>query len=189
MNIDNLNYQNPILICNLPVLIFQEINSWVEESKKIKNHPLAELKAHENVAYLSEDGKKHNSYQCSISSYLIESSFWLAYTLRVCALYWGGHHRDYFIRKWDGHFDGYDVWINFSYKGDDNPTHAHPGNISGVIYVENDSQPTIFPEHNIQYDGKIGTMILFPSKIMHYVEKKYTDQERITIAFNINKFD
>jgi len=187
MHLDDLTYQPPLLICNLPQEICEEIYVWVEESKKIKNHPLANLRAHENFGYLSMDGKKHNSYQCSIPTFLIENSFWLAYTLRACSMCWGGNHRDYYIRKWQGHFDGYDVWTNFAYKGDDNPVHNHAGFISGVIYVKNDGQPTIFPDHNMQYEGKNNTMILFPSDILHLVEEKTSENERITIAFNINK--
>ena len=115
----------PVLAFNIPRQIQKELDVWVNESKKFKNSPLAELKAHENVGYLAMDGKPHNSYQCSISPHLIESSFWLAWTLRIAAKYWGGgkSHRDFKLRKWDGHFDGYDIWTNFAYKGYHKPTH------------------------------------------------------------------
>ena len=183
----NVEYQTPYLKCVLPKEIFQEISVWEKECKKIKNHPLSELRAHENVGYLTADGKKHNSYQCSIPSNLVENSFWLAYTLRVCASYWGGNHRNYKVRKWDGHFDGLDIWTNFAYKGNDNPTHSHAGDISGVIYVKNHDHPTIFPDYNTQYEGKNKTMILFPSNTLHLVETQKSWKERITIAFNIVK--
>ncbi len=182
-----LSYKYPFLLCTLPRQIHQEIEVWVKQCKKIKNHPLAELRAHENVGYLSINGEKHNSYQCSIPSHLVENSFWLAYTLRVCSSYWGGSHRNYKLRKWDGHFDGLDIWTNFAYRGNDNPIHNHAGDISGVIYVKNHNHPTIFPEHNTQYEGKNGTMILFPSNTFHCVEMQKSTQERITIAFNIIK--
>jgi hypothetical protein len=184
----NIEYIRPYLKCTLPEEIWEEIKLWTKECKKIKSHPLAELKSHENVGYLSMDGKKHNSYQCSIPTNLIENSFWLAYTLRVCALFWGGNHRQYKIRKWDGHFDGYDIWANFAYMGNDNPIHTHAGaDISGVIYAQNFGHPTIFPEHNTQYEGQNGTMILFPSIIPHYVKHQEDIMERITMAFNIVK--
>ena len=47
----------------MPKEILAELRMWTKECRKIKNHPLAELKAHENVGYLSMDGKAHNSYQ------------------------------------------------------------------------------------------------------------------------------
>ena len=78
----------PVMVTKIPKLIRREIDVWVKESKNIKNSPLAALKAHENVGYLSMDGKKHNSYQCSISPHLIEKSFWLAWVLRLSQKYW-----------------------------------------------------------------------------------------------------
>ena len=71
-----------IFIFDIPSSIMEEIDTWVDYSRKIKDHPLAALKAHENEGYLAMDGKTHNSYQCSISPHLIESSFWLAWVLR-----------------------------------------------------------------------------------------------------------
>ena len=109
----------PVMVTKIPPQILKEIDGWVKESRKFKDHPLAALKAHENVGYLSLDGKAHNSYQCSISPHLIEQSFWLAWVLRLTAKYWGmgRTHRDFELRKWSGHFDGYDLWTNFAYKG------------------------------------------------------------------------
>ena len=181
----------PVMVARIPDQIMKELDVWVQESIKFKNSSLAELKAHENVGYLTMDGKKHNSYQCSISPHLIDQSFWLAWVLRLTAKYWGmGKSSRYFkMRKWDGHFDGYDIWTNFAYKGDDNPQHNHAGLLSGVIYYKNHGHPTIFDEYNVGYEGKDGTMVLFPSQVLHHVEKQVVDTERITLAFNIMKND
>ena len=177
----------PVMVTTIPKQIQKEIDGWINESKKFKNSPLAELKAHENVGYLTLDGKKHNSYQCSISPHLIEKSFWLAWVLRLSTKYWGGgkHHRQFKLRKWDGHFDGYDIWTNFAYKGDDNPTHNHAGFLSGVIYYKNHNHPTIFDEHGCAYRGEDGTMVMFPASTLHHVEPQTVNKERITLAFNI----
>jgi len=187
---DILNFSkygdSPIRGGNIPPLIMDEITEWVDESRRIKNSPLAELKAHENSGYLADDGKKHNSYQCSISPYLIEKSFWLAWVLRLVEKYSENkNHRAYKLKKWEGHFDGYDVWTNFSYKGDNNPSHKHAGYISGVIYYKNHDHPTIFDDYNLSYPGTDGTMLLFPSDTFHHVEAQIEDKERITLAFNI----
>ncbi len=178
----------PVLIFDIPKQIQKEIGGWVKESRSFKDSPLASLKAHENAGYLGgTDGLIHNSYQCSISPHLIEQSFWLAWVLRLTTKYWGGGivNRSYSLRKWTGHFDGYDMWTNFSYKGDDNPTHNHAGAISGVIYYKNHGHPTIFDEYNCSYEGKDGTMIMFPSLVWHHVESQTVNKERITVAFNI----
>jgi len=183
----------PVMVAKIPKQIQKELDVWVNESKKFKNSPLAALKAHENVGYLTHDGKKHNSYQCSISPGLIEQSFWLAWVLRLSAKYWGAgkNHRMYKMRKWDGHFDGYDIWTNFAYKGDDNPMHNHGGFLSGVIYYKNHDHPTIFDEYNCAYEGMDGTMVMFPSSTWHHVKPQTVNKERITLAFNIveNKND
>ena len=186
----------PVMVTKIPKQIQKEIEGWVNESKKFKNSPLASLKAHENVGYLSSDGKKHNTYQCSISPHLVEQSFWLAWVLRLTAKYWGGgkysggsFHRPFKIRKWDGHFDGYDIWTNFAYKGDDNPRHNHAGFLSGAIYYKNHKHPTLFDEYNCGYEGKDGTMVMFPAKVLHHVEPQTVNKERITLAFNISEVD
>ena len=177
----------PVMVVKIPRPIMKEIDGWIEESKKFKNHSLSELKAHENVGYLSADGKAHNSYQCSISPHLIEQSFWLAWVIRLSQKYWGmgKHHRAFKLRKWDGHFDGYDIWTNFAYKGDDNPRHNHAGFLSGVIYYKNHRHPTIFDDYNCSYEGLDGTMVMFPSQVFHHVEPQQQNKERITLAFNI----
>ena len=181
----------PVMVAKIPSQIQKELDVWVSESKKFKNSPLAELKAHENVGYLALDGKIHNSYQCSISPNLIEQSFWLASVLRLSAKYWGmgKPNRAFSLRKWDGHFDGYDIWTNFAYQGDDNPTHNHAGMLSGVIYYKNHTHPTIFDEYNVAYEGKDGTMVMFPASVLHHVEPQHQNKERITLAFNIVEND
>jgi len=183
----------PVMVTKIPKQIQKEIDGWINESKKLKNSPLAELKAHQNAGYNNTHGESspHNSYQCSISPCLIEESFWLAWVLRLSAKYWGAgkEHRMYKMRKWDGHFDGYDIWTNFAYKGDDNPTHNHGGLLSGVIYYKNHDHPTIFDEYGCAYQGEDGTMVMFPSSTLHHVEEQTVNKERITLAFNIIEND
>lgn len=179
-------YDDPlIMIFEIPDLIWEEIKTWVKESIKIKNHPLAELKAHENAGYLNDE--IGNSYQCSIPSYLIDQSYWLPWVLRLVAEHWGmgRNHRCFSIKKHEGHFDGYAVWANFSYEGDQNPLHSHDGYLSGVIYYQNHKHPTIFPNQNMAYEGENKTMIVFPSFVEHFVQPQIINDERITIAFNI----
>ena len=181
----------PVMVTKIPPQIIKELDVWVKESKRFKNSPLAELKAHENVGYIFMDGKKHNSYQCSISPHLIEQSFWMAWVLRLSAKYWGGgkDHRFFKLRSWTGHFDGYDIWTNFSYKGDDNPTHNHSGSLSGVIYYKNHGHPTLFDEYKCGYQGEDGTMVMFPASTLHHVGPQIANKERITLAFNIMELD
>ena len=108
--------------------------------------------------------------------------------MRFCAKAFGGFHRDYYMREHHGHFDGYDIWANFAYKGNYNPEHDHAGALSGVIYYKNkDLTPTHFPDDDVIYAGDEKTMIVFPNDTPHYVEKQVSTKERITIAFNLLK--
>jgi hypothetical protein len=171
----------PIFATKLPDTIIKEIDEWVEECRKIKNHKLSELKHHDNA------GNKHNTYQVSVPKYLIDRGFFLAYLLRFASKSFGESHRKYQMREHKGHFDGYDIWVNFTYHKDDNPTHNHNGDYSGIIYYKNDDTPTIFTDFKVGYSGVENTMLLFPSNIFHKVEEKQSISERITIAFNLNK--
>ena len=164
----------------LPKEIIKELSHWKKECDKIKKHPLFELKLHENV------GSETNHYQTSVPSYLIENSYWLAYVTRLCGILAKESHRNFFIRKWNGHFDGYDVCINYAYKNNSNPPHNHAGYFSGVVYFNNKKDKTIFTEKNINFIGEKGDMIIFPSKLMHEVNKQKEDYERVTFAFNVN---
>jgi len=192
MSMKRLKAGCPVLIFDIPRPIRKEIDEFIRASRKIKNHPLATLKAHENVGYKhpSSDGEVFNTFQCSVPVNLIEQSFWLAWVVRLSGHYWGmdKDHKHYKLRSWKGHFDGYDMWTNFAYKGDSNPTHNHAGFLSGVIYYKNHGHPTHFPEYGVTYEGKDGTMVMFPSKTLHFVEEQTANKERITLAFNIVPF-
>ena len=166
----------------LPSKIIEELDVWKKECDKIKNHPLSFLKNHENAGSLG------NFYQTSVPYNLVDNSFWLAFTLRCCAQLYGGVHKDYHVRTFEGHFDN-DIWINYSYKGNSNPVHDHKGTCSGVIYYSNKDTPTIFNDDNIKFNGRKGDMIIFPSYLKHHVEKQEDELERITFAFNINYED
>jgi len=185
MNVQQLKKDTPIFATELPKEIIKEIDKWVIDCKKIKKHKLSYLKEHDNF------GTEGNAYQVNIPKKHIDDGFFLSYLIRFSAKVFGGFHRNYYMREHHGHFDGYDIWANFAYKGNYNPSHNHPNSLySGIIYYKNtDNVSTNFPKYNIQYGGDEKTMILFPSDTIHFVEKQKSSKERITIAFNILKYD
>ena len=191
--IERVNEHSPITKAIMPAEILTEVRGWINECRKIKDHPLRELKSHSNVGYnYNGSGVKHNSYQCSIPFRLVEESFWLIWTLKLVAKYseGGKDYRSFSIRNPSGlsYDDEYGIWANFTYEGDDNPLHNHAtedGFLSGIMYIHNDGQPTVFPEYDIITDPSEGNMYLFPCHCSHYVEKKTTSKERVAIAFNI----
>ena len=102
------------------------------------------------------------------------------------------------------------LWININQKSSFNRPHVHPGaTLSGTYYVDCNinSGNLVFkhPSMGHQYSLKdesiidftefnaatwtvlpeIGKLIIFPSWLEHYVEPNVSDQERISIAFNI----
>jgi hypothetical protein len=181
---------NLIISTQLPDRIYQDILSWVEPCREIKDDEFAQLLNHVNV------GTNHNTYQTSIPRKFIDNSFFLGYLINFGNVYLqaanipASEQRPVHLRNYSGHYDGYDIWMNFTYKGDDNPLHNHAGSLSGILYVkDSDGQPTHFPYINYTHQGKEGELIIFPSHLQHFVEIKQTDSERITVSFNLDVYN
>ena len=176
-----LNKKLFILKGVLPSSILSEVVFFVEESRKYKDHPLGFLKHMENAG--------NNTFQCFVPFSLVNSSLFYSYLY-----YLGNDYLSKFrnslekirlAKKYYYSYDNYDLWVNFSKKGDNNPPHDHTGTVSGIIYVSNpDDTPTIF-KNDFHYVGKRGEILLFPSNLVHSVPKQITDSERITLSFNL----
>ncbi len=108
------------------------------------------------------------------------------------------------------------MWININRRGDYNVEHDHPeSDLSAVLWVKTPancgglvfSSPKSFVQHkiievldeeiveqtNCTY-GKVfhpeeGKMIVFPSDMRHSVEMNCSDEDRISIAFNMKFVD
>jgi hypothetical protein len=173
------HHNGPALVSRLPYDIMHELTIMVERCRAIKDHNLGFLRMHRNV------GK--NSYQVALPSFLFQQSFFYPYLIAMGEFYTKSipTNRQVEIKRYLGHYDEYDTWVNFTYKGDINPMHSHSGSLSGVVYFKNDGQPTLF-EHHKPFVGEPGMMLMFPSDYVHGVEEKNTDEERITISFNLD---
>jgi len=104
------------------------------------------------------------------------------------------------------------MWININGKGHYNTSHNHPNCLmSGVFWVkapENCGKlifqnPHSFAEgwliesadvdvkkrlnyhHTFEFTPQEGTLVMFPSHLMHSVESNESDEDRISIAFNL----
>ena len=184
--------QTPDLIIKvkMPDPIFDEVKGWIEPCRSVKDNEYAELLNHHNV------GTGHNSYQTAVPRRLIDNSFFFGYLLNLGQLYLHAvnspikdNPRVVHLRNYPGHYDGYDIWVNFTYKGDDNPEHNHAGSLSGIIYIKDeDCQPTNFPSIDYIHKPKEGEILLFQSHLMHSVDVKETESERITGSFNLDVF-
>ena len=181
---------NLIVRVKMPDRIFDEVKGWIEPCREIKDDEYAELLNHYNV------GTGHNSYQTAIPRRLIDNSFFFGYLLHLGQLYMkvsntpgSEERRKVHLRSYPGHFDGYDIWMNFTYKGDDNPEHNHAGSLSGIIYIKDeDCQKTNFPAINYVHEPEEGEILIFQSHLIHSVDVKETESERITSSFNLEVF-
>ena len=180
----DINKETKIFKTVIPDIIWDELLQLTLEAKKVKSHPLSQLKCHYNA------GK--NSYQISVNQRLFEESFLYPYIIFAGQKYLSMMQgvschsltRKVGIRQYTGHYDGYDFWFNFSEIGDVNPPHRHSGSLSAVIYISNTQDlPTIF-EGGFEYNGISKEMLIFPSNLQHQVAEN-TIGERITASFNL----
>jgi len=106
-------------------------------------------------------------------------------------------------------------WVNINGQGSTNSLHNHPGcDVSGCLWVKSDpttgafrmSNPHDFYQHgmlsmanddiknrykyseNYFFTPKEGHLILFPAHLWHLVRKNNSEQDRISIAFNISTY-
>lgn len=105
-------------------------------------------------------------------------------------------------------------WININSLHSYNTVHTHPGcDFAGVLYLKvpenNNETPLVFcnkDSHSdvntfamyslnlrnkyglfaeLNFEPSEGTMVIFPSSLPHFVEPNQTEDERISVAFNI----
>ena len=97
-------------------------------------------------------------------------------------------------------------WLNLNSKGEYANIHVHPNSIfSGVFYFNADPetdklyftsgkylQITINPSHcdllnsrTWWFPAETGKLLIFPSDLQHFVETVQTDEDRISLAFNV----
>ncbi len=97
------------------------------------------------------------------------------------------------------------LWGNINPKGGFNFTHVHPsGWLSGVYYIQlpeenseivfEDPRPArmmdfqrtcLITDEYFTYHPKVGELILFPSWLPHFVPPNTSDENRISMSFNI----
>lgn len=103
------------------------------------------------------------------------------------------------------------AWININQKGNSNKEHTHPGSVlSGVYYIKTpeecgnidflhpgidvisfawngvESNCNIYNSPKWWLPSKANTLYIFPSWIKHSVQPNNSDEERISISFNLS---
>ena len=89
------------------------------------------------------------------------------------------------------------AWFEKSKKGTHHEAHHHgPTGLSAVCFIEYDKDhhtPTVFLNPNCSFDHQLfspphvdeGSLIIFPSNIVHYTKPNISDKNRIVLAFNM----
>lgn len=97
------------------------------------------------------------------------------------------------------------MWGNINPKGGFNFTHVHPsGWMSGVYYIQlpegnneivfqdprsarmmDFQRSSLIKDEYFSYYPKIGELLLFPSWLPHFVSPNTSEENRITISFNV----
>ena len=146
---------------------------------------------HSKDTYMREDNLISSILKSSISSYFIQNKIFKEKT-------------NYCFRN---------AWININHKGASNALHNHPAStLSGVFWVKvpKDSGDIQFdnPDKFIEYitlnhysdqlalstnkygsyyvKPKEGDFLLFPSHILHEVGENLSNEDRISISFNLH---
>ena len=105
------------------------------------------------------------------------------------------------------------AWININGNGDFNITHCHPtSTLSSVLWIKcpdncgdiefvspyqysafeevdsyiDDFKKNNLLDHNVYINSKEGKMIVFPSHLHHFVNPNKSQEDRISVSFNIN---
>ena len=99
-------------------------------------------------------------------------------------------------------------WANIKPHGATHGGHTHPNNyLSGVYYVTAPAKcgaivfqdprnepyivaplptgPNVFNSRFVNFEPRVGMLLLFPSWLMHSVEPNQADSDRISISFNM----
>jgi len=91
------------------------------------------------------------------------------------------------------------MWANVNHKYNMNMAHTHEGELSGVFYLKIPpdsgrlilvnpmirSEMKVIREKNYSIEPENLACIMFPSWMEHYVEMNQSDEDRISISFNI----
>jgi hypothetical protein len=81
-----------------------------------------------------------------------------------------------------------DAWGNILKKGDEVNSHDHsPAVISGVLYLTEGGPGTFFYQFNKTVEEKIGKIVFFSGSAYHKVLPYTLNENRYTIAFNLNE--
>jgi uncharacterized protein (TIGR02466 family) len=203
-------YRDPALVSNYDI-VQQEVKNCL--TKILETNDLDEVSwIHEEAAKVREE-KRHEEHSYLITDDLIGKFNLVELKKRILqaadnyisSTHWGR------LRTCNNKTVDYKIklrnsWMNIQSKNKSHSWHCHPGyTIAGVYYMRVSADqggiqfqnPNImmqwchFPEgprtpQSIEIIPKDGDIILFPAWLMHNTMPNTTDEDRISVAFNID---
>ena len=146
----------------------------------------------------------------NVGGYQSKSDFWMDESFSPYLNYFR-QEIESMVECYDSYLTLKNAWFNINRKGDYNRLHVHPRSLlSAVLWVKSPEQcgGLMFPndqylrtnwemfikpeykdrlpvDRDHRFQPKEGTMVIFPSYLYHEVESNQTNQDRISIAFNL----
>jgi hypothetical protein len=90
---------------------------------------------------------------------------------------------------YQNNFTIHDAWGNICKYNEEVTEHNHEGitGFCGILYLTGNGPGTYFKQHDLLIEEEIGKFILFHPMLLHSVSKITNNEERITLAFNMNR--
>jgi hypothetical protein len=185
----------PVLLeCKCPEEVVKNINNFVDNmddetkelcsSKYTKNKKFPNLLQRDfEIIYLPPKV----SFESKLSLFLLEIA-------KIYSTYLNFENSNVIFPKTLFSNDLLDAWVNRYYKNDYTPPHNHRGDISGIIILDLPDDATEIEKRNLEFVWnnehfrpiqEVGKAFLFPSNLMHWVEKQTNMKERRTLSFNL----
>lgn len=176
------------------------------ESEKTKKYFLDLLNSEKNSPNSSMHVSNMGGFQTRPFSYIADDDINKKVFIDPCFEYFDNFNKRKPVDSWGIRMSSY--WLNQNSMSDWNIMHNHlPNNFSGIWYLKapkdcgrvvfqngdmlvmNDSNFDYFDDPNFYsrffMDVEDNDLLLFPSHMLHFVEPSRTNEERISLAFNL----
>ena len=181
-----------------------EVEEFKESSQDLLDFVYGEQKKDPDGINLSNQGGGWHSH----NEYHFHENYLNDFIVKILSKYFADG--SIFVNKLEFRLTG--LWMNINPPGSSNKAHMHPGShLSGVFWVQlpKDSGEIVFQNsfsferfnEMMKYNDKFkednalyqnytlfpgsGAMVLFPSSVYHYVEPNKSNEDRVSISFNV----
>lgn len=175
------------------------------QNEKARKYFLDLLKTEKNSPNSSMHLSNQGGFQTRPFSYIADKDINKSIFIDPCFEMFENYHKRKPI-NWGIRMSSF--WLNENHKADYNLMHNHrPNHFSGIWYLKapencgrlgfQNGDMAMMNDDNFDYfddphffcryflEVKEGDLIIFPAHMLHYVEPSRTDEDRVSLAFNI----